>query len=99
MQKGVVTLTGCSGAAGWNFVFYVLFLRQKEVRFARFRFELPMPVSVKGTENVNEAYASIYNAVKLYASATVSSVICDDNVLKSRLIRSNVQFLLNNVCI
>lgn len=57
-----------------------------------------MPVSVKGTENVNEAYASIYNAVKLYASATVSSVICDD-VLKSRLIRSNVQFLLINVCI
>lgn len=41
--------------------FYVFFFfhRQKEVRFAQFSFEQPAPVSVMGTENVNEAYVSV----------------------------------------
>lgn len=41
------------------FLILFLFYRQKEVRFAQFSFEQPAPVSVMGTENVNEAYVSV----------------------------------------
>lgn len=41
------------------FCYFFFFYRQKEVRFARFSFVQPAPVSVMGTENVNEAYSAV----------------------------------------